>query len=287
MGRTSPPPAGLKSPPLWGSVPHCEQLFEGVAGSMHAQHREYTFRYLSAEHFIDVFRTWYGPVHKAFAALPADEALREARSAITAAQALQPDLAEAYASQGLLEIELQHYALAISLLEQAVHLDPGLSHARAWHAMALTLDGRLAEAETMLEEATPRDPGNTVLQTTLSMNLILQARWDSAEQVLAGGQAGLQAVGEKQQQRVGVALGGDPYTFAGLAGMGRGACGQAQHLALRLADQFALLVGRAGQVHQPVRGGRCQRGRGQALRPPGELGVQCAVELARRRLVRR
>jgi DNA-binding winged helix-turn-helix (wHTH) protein/Flp pilus assembly protein TadD len=121
-----------------------------------------------------------------YADLPADEAFREARSALTAAQVLQPDLAEAYASQGLLEIELQHYALAISLLEQAVHLDPGLAHARAWHAMALTLDGRLAEAEAMLEEATPRDPANTVLLTTLSMNLVMQGRWDSAEQVLAG-----------------------------------------------------------------------------------------------------
>jgi DNA-binding winged helix-turn-helix (wHTH) protein len=121
-----------------------------------------------------------------YADLPADEALRKARSAITTALVLQPDLAEAYASHGLLEIQLQHYALAISLLEQAVHLDPGLAHARAWHAMALTLDGRLAEAEAEIEESIPRDPANTVLLTTLSMNLVMQGRWDSAEQVLAG-----------------------------------------------------------------------------------------------------
>ena len=37
--------------------------------------RVFNFRYRSAAHFIDVFRTWYGPVHKAFAALPADSAL--------------------------------------------------------------------------------------------------------------------------------------------------------------------------------------------------------------------
>jgi hypothetical protein len=30
------------------------------------------FRYKSPQHWIDVFRTWYGPVHKAFAGLPAD-----------------------------------------------------------------------------------------------------------------------------------------------------------------------------------------------------------------------
>lgn len=31
--------------------------------------RQFHFRYRSAAHFVDVFRTWYGPVHKAFAAL--------------------------------------------------------------------------------------------------------------------------------------------------------------------------------------------------------------------------
>ena len=32
--------------------------------------RVFNFRYRSAAHFIEVFRSWYGPVHKAFAALP-------------------------------------------------------------------------------------------------------------------------------------------------------------------------------------------------------------------------
>jgi hypothetical protein len=35
--------------------------------------RTFNFRYRSAAHFIDVFRTWYGPVHKAFATLPATQ----------------------------------------------------------------------------------------------------------------------------------------------------------------------------------------------------------------------
>ena len=74
VGRTSPPPAGLKSPPLWGSVPHCEQLFEVTAASIRAVHREFTFRYLSPEHFIDVFRKFYGPIHKLYAALPEEKA---------------------------------------------------------------------------------------------------------------------------------------------------------------------------------------------------------------------
>ena len=35
--------------------------------------RTSNFRYRSASHFIDVFRTRYGPVHKAFAALPVEQ----------------------------------------------------------------------------------------------------------------------------------------------------------------------------------------------------------------------
>jgi SAM-dependent methyltransferase len=74
VGRTMPPPAGVKSPALWGTVPHCEQLFEGAASSIRSVHREFTFRYLSAAHFIEVFRSFYGPVHKLYAALSEDRA---------------------------------------------------------------------------------------------------------------------------------------------------------------------------------------------------------------------
>jgi ubiquinone/menaquinone biosynthesis C-methylase UbiE len=74
VGRTSPPPAGLQGPALWGTVAHCEQLFEGAAASVRSTQREFSFRYLSAEHFIEVFRTFYGPIHKLYAALPEDRA---------------------------------------------------------------------------------------------------------------------------------------------------------------------------------------------------------------------
>jgi len=30
----------------------------------------FTFRYRSTAHWLEVFRTWYGPIHRAFAALP-------------------------------------------------------------------------------------------------------------------------------------------------------------------------------------------------------------------------
>jgi ubiquinone/menaquinone biosynthesis C-methylase UbiE len=74
VGRTVPPPAGVKSPALWGTVPHCEELFQGSAASFRAVHREFTFRYRSAAHFIDVFRSFYGPIHKLYGALSEEKA---------------------------------------------------------------------------------------------------------------------------------------------------------------------------------------------------------------------
>jgi SAM-dependent methyltransferase len=74
LGRHLPPPPGVQPPSRWGVVSHLESLFGASAASIRATPLMFNFRYRSAAHFIDVFRTWYGPVHKAFAALPADDA---------------------------------------------------------------------------------------------------------------------------------------------------------------------------------------------------------------------
>jgi ubiquinone/menaquinone biosynthesis C-methylase UbiE len=74
LGRHVPPPAGVQSPALWGVEAHPEMLFADAAAAISVTPRTFAFRYRSAEHFIDVFRTWYGPVQKAFAALETDAA---------------------------------------------------------------------------------------------------------------------------------------------------------------------------------------------------------------------
>ena len=74
LGRQLPPPAGVQPPALWGVETHLHSLFGERAASIAVTPRWFNFRYRSAAHFIDIFRTWYGPVHKAFAALPADKA---------------------------------------------------------------------------------------------------------------------------------------------------------------------------------------------------------------------
>lgn len=83
LGRHLPPPAGVQPPSRWGMVSHLETLFGASAASIQSTPRMFNFRYRSAAHFIDVFRTWYGPVHKAFAALP-----------VEGASALESDLTE-------------------------------------------------------------------------------------------------------------------------------------------------------------------------------------------------
>ncbi len=70
VAKYVPPPAGLTPPSRWGTEDHLAALFQTSAITIETASRDYTFRYRSPEHWVEVFRTLYGPVHKAFAALP-------------------------------------------------------------------------------------------------------------------------------------------------------------------------------------------------------------------------
>ncbi len=76
LGSFVPPPAGVKSPALWGTEPYIVQLFGAHAGKIRCERRHFKFRYESAAHWLQVFRTWYGPTHKAFASLEPSQALK-------------------------------------------------------------------------------------------------------------------------------------------------------------------------------------------------------------------
>jgi ubiquinone/menaquinone biosynthesis C-methylase UbiE len=71
IGTHVAPPAGVKPPALWGSEPHIVELFGTEAAEIRAERRYFKFRYRSAAHWVQVFREFYGPTHKAFAALDA------------------------------------------------------------------------------------------------------------------------------------------------------------------------------------------------------------------------
>jgi SAM-dependent methyltransferase len=73
IGKYLPPAPGIKSPGLWGTKARLDELFGNIALDIRATNREFAFRYRSATHWIEVFRTYYGPMNKTFAALDTEK----------------------------------------------------------------------------------------------------------------------------------------------------------------------------------------------------------------------
>lgn len=69
LGKHLPPPAGVRSPALWGTRARIDEMFGAHASSMQCEPRTFVFRYRSPEHWMQVFKTYYGPLLKAFGAL--------------------------------------------------------------------------------------------------------------------------------------------------------------------------------------------------------------------------
>ncbi|HEV2126094.1 MAG TPA: class I SAM-dependent methyltransferase, partial [Chloroflexota bacterium] len=82
--RHVPPPAGLRPPTRWGTEDGLRELFGDGVTSLRATRQSFIWRFASAQQYLDLFRTYYGPTLKAFEAL--DE---------TGRQALARDLQEA------------------------------------------------------------------------------------------------------------------------------------------------------------------------------------------------
>jgi ubiquinone/menaquinone biosynthesis C-methylase UbiE len=72
IGKYIPPAPGLKSPALWGTKARLEELFGDTAKEIRTTSREFVFRYRSPAHWIEVFRTYYGPMNKTYGALDAE-----------------------------------------------------------------------------------------------------------------------------------------------------------------------------------------------------------------------
>ena len=69
IGKHLPPPPGAKSPALWGVPERIAELFGPGAGSIRCVQKHFTFRYRSPDHWLQIFKTYYGPVLKAFSVL--------------------------------------------------------------------------------------------------------------------------------------------------------------------------------------------------------------------------
>jgi SAM-dependent methyltransferase len=72
IGKYIPPAPGVKSPALWGTKARLEELFAETAQEIRTTGLEFIFRYRSPGHWIEIFRTYYGPMNKTFGALAVD-----------------------------------------------------------------------------------------------------------------------------------------------------------------------------------------------------------------------
>jgi SAM-dependent methyltransferase len=89
VARYVPPPPGVQSPLLWGTDAHLRALVPGATKVEHTS-RLFAFRYRSPEHWVDVFRRFYGPTYTAFLTLDAgrQEALEADLLALLRSQSL-------------------------------------------------------------------------------------------------------------------------------------------------------------------------------------------------------
>jgi ubiquinone/menaquinone biosynthesis C-methylase UbiE len=81
LGKYVPPAPGLKSPAVWGTQARLEELF-GAHAKIEATSKNYVFRYQSANHWLEIFRAYYGPLVKAFGALDAEKGAAFAKDVI-------------------------------------------------------------------------------------------------------------------------------------------------------------------------------------------------------------
>ncbi len=108
IGKYVTPPAGLSSPALWGTEAFIHTHFGHGADAIEIEQREFCFRYLSPEHWLDVFRTYYGPTHKAFGALP------EAEQALLAADILELINSHNVATDGTMKLPSTYLEIVIT-----------------------------------------------------------------------------------------------------------------------------------------------------------------------------
>lgn len=74
LGRFVPPPAGVQSPANWGDRAWLHKAFGARTETIAVVRKDFVFRYASPQAFVEEFRTWYGPTHKAFLALGEERA---------------------------------------------------------------------------------------------------------------------------------------------------------------------------------------------------------------------
>jgi ubiquinone/menaquinone biosynthesis C-methylase UbiE len=69
VGTHVPPAPGVASPLLWGTEAYLTEMLGDFVDALACTERTFSFRFRSAEAFVEFFRTYYGPTLKAFEAV--------------------------------------------------------------------------------------------------------------------------------------------------------------------------------------------------------------------------
>jgi hypothetical protein len=104
------PPTGVASPAVWGTRDWLQRTFGAAASTITAEPRYFTFRYRSAQHFLEIFRTYYGAFLKAFEALEETEGKALARDIM--------DLVERFNTSGDRSIVVPGEYLEVVIIKQ-------------------------------------------------------------------------------------------------------------------------------------------------------------------------
>jgi len=111
--------------------------------------------------------------------------IAEAQRAVEAALELQPALAEAHASLGILRLHQHQSEAAEAALEQAVALNPHYSMGLMWLGNVHMWRGNYLKAYNLYERAYRADPGLPVLAQNLINASNLTGRYEISEKLLA------------------------------------------------------------------------------------------------------
>ncbi|MEM9316996.1 MAG: adenylyl cyclase, partial [Pseudomonadota bacterium] len=90
--------------------------------------------------------------------IPAREALEQSRADVEKALALDPQLADGFAVQGLINADTGRPDFAVSSLRRALELNPNSLDARNWLSLALSYNGRFRDVAEQLKTLVDIDP---------------------------------------------------------------------------------------------------------------------------------
>jgi ubiquinone/menaquinone biosynthesis C-methylase UbiE len=66
IAKHAPPPPGVESPLLWGTEDHLRELFGDAVSDLRVERRASRQTFRSPDHFLDFFRTYFGPTKVAY-----------------------------------------------------------------------------------------------------------------------------------------------------------------------------------------------------------------------------